>query len=225
MTLIVFIPLVQALFTTFTDIDRANQGTRFKPPSWEFVGLQNYIDILSGKDRFFYPTLIWTIVWTIVNVFFHYTLGLHPGAVSSTRSSAVGRATGSCSCCPGRCRPTSAAIAWLFIFNGEYGLLNNILTAPRASTGVNWLSSFPWYYISPDHRERLAGRALHDGGPAGRPADDPRRPVRGRRRWTAPAAGSRFWNITLPGLRTRQLDGHPAGHASGPSTSSRSSTS
>ena len=41
-----------------------------------------------------------------------------------------------------------SAIAWLFIFNGEYGLLNNILGVfgiPR----VDWLSSFPWYYIMP----------------------------------------------------------------------------
>ena len=41
------------------------------------------------------------------------------------------------------------AIAWLFIFNGEYGLLNNILGVPRHPDRIAWLSTFPWYYISP----------------------------------------------------------------------------
>ena len=40
------------------------------------------------------------------------------------------------------------AIAWLFIFNGEYGLLNNILGV-FGIPSVAWLSTFPWYYIMP----------------------------------------------------------------------------
>ena len=73
---IVFYPLAVGFFQTFTNIDASNQGTRFKPPSWTFVGLQNYIDILTGEDTKFYPVLIWTVIWTVVNVFFHYTIGL-----------------------------------------------------------------------------------------------------------------------------------------------------
>ena len=48
----------------------------------------------------------------------------------------------------GGARPTSRAIAWLFIFNGEYGLLNNILGV-FGIPSVAWLSTWPWYYIMP----------------------------------------------------------------------------
>ena len=47
MAVIVFLPLVQAIFWTFTDFDQGNQGSRFKPPSWQLVGLENYVNVLT----------------------------------------------------------------------------------------------------------------------------------------------------------------------------------
>lgn len=93
MAVIVFYPLAVGFFQTFTNIDASNQGTRFKPPSWEFVGLQNYIDILTGQNTKFYPVLIWTVIWTVVNVFFHYTIGLGL-ALTLNQRFAGGRPTG-----------------------------------------------------------------------------------------------------------------------------------
>jgi arabinogalactan oligomer / maltooligosaccharide transport system permease protein len=147
MTLIVFIPLAEAIYTTFTDINRNNQGTRFRPPSWEFIGLDNYVRILSGRDPFFYPTLIWTVIWTVVNVFFHYTLGLLLAMLLNQRFR--GRtAYRLLLLLPWAVPAYISAIAWLFIFNGEYGLINNVLTGLGLGR-VNWLSEFPWFYISP----------------------------------------------------------------------------
>ena len=47
MAVIVFYPLVQAFIWTVTDINTSNQGTIFKEPSWQFIGLENYFDALS----------------------------------------------------------------------------------------------------------------------------------------------------------------------------------
>jgi arabinogalactan oligomer/maltooligosaccharide transport system permease protein len=199
MTLIVFIPLVQALFTTLTDINRQNQGTRFKPPSWEFVGLENYRYILSGEDRFFYPTLAWTVVWTIVNVFFHYTLGLVLALLLNQR---FRWRTGYrlLLLLPWAVPAYISAIAWLFIFNGEYGLLNNILTS-LGFDRVNWLSAYPWYYISPIVVNVWLGVPFMMvallGGLQTIPVDQyEAAKVDGASGWQS------FWNITLPGLRS-----------------------
>jgi arabinogalactan oligomer/maltooligosaccharide transport system permease protein len=147
MALIVFYPLLIGVFQTLTNIDNLNQGTRFKPPTWEFVGLQNYIDILSGKDTHFYPVLIWTIAWTLINVFFHYTIGL--GLALALNQHFRGRtAYRLLLLLPWAVPAYITAIAWLFIFNGEYGLLNNVLGAvgmPRTP----WLATWPWYYVMP----------------------------------------------------------------------------
>jgi arabinogalactan oligomer / maltooligosaccharide transport system permease protein len=147
MAVIVFYPLVLGVFQTFTDINNQNQGTRFKPPSWEFVGLQNYIDILSGKDTHFYPVLGWTIAWTVINVFFHYTIGLAL-ALALNQGFRGRTAYRLILLLPWAVPAYITAIAWLFIFNGEYGLLNNVLGSlgmPR----VPWLATWPWYYVMP----------------------------------------------------------------------------
>ena len=202
MTLIVFYPLAEAFFTTFTDINRNNQGTRFRPPSWEVVGLANYQRILSGQDPFFYPTLIWTVIWTVVNVFFHYTLGLILALILN--QSFRGR-TGYrlLLLLPWAVPAYISAIAWLFIFNGEYGLLNNILSVFGVDR-VNWLSEFPWYYISPIVVNVWLGVPFMMVALLGGLQTIPNEQYEAARVDGAGAWQS-FLNITMPGLRSVSL--------------------
>lgn len=199
MTVIVFYPLVEGFFYTLTDINRMNQGTRFKDPSWEFVGLDNYIRILGGEDQFFYPVLTWTVVWTIVNVFFHYTLGL--GLALILNQQIRGRtAYRLLLLLPWAVPAYISSVAWLFIFNGEYGLINNILTN-LGFDRINWLSEFPWYYVSPIIVNVWLGVPFMMvallGGLQTIPDDQYEAArVDGANAWQA------FRNITLPGLRT-----------------------
>jgi arabinogalactan oligomer/maltooligosaccharide transport system permease protein len=199
MAVIVFYPLAIGLFQTFTDISSTNQGTRFKPPSWEWVGLQNYIDILTGKDTKFYPVLAWTIVWTVVNVFFHYTIGLALALTLNQRFR--GRtAYRLLLLLPWAVPAYITAIAWLFMFNGEYGLLNNVLGAfgiPR----VPWLSTFPWYYVMPIIVNVWLGIPFMMvtllGGLQSIPGD-----LYEAAQMDGASRTQSFWNITLPQLRS-----------------------
>jgi arabinogalactan oligomer / maltooligosaccharide transport system permease protein len=199
MAVIVFVPLLEAVLWTFTDIDRSNQGTRFKPPSWEFVGLDNYIPILNFSNQAFWNAFVWTVVWTLVNVFFHYTLGLLLAVVINQKLR--GRtAYRLLLLIPWAIPIYISAIGWSFIFNGEYGLLNNVLSQfgiPRTA----WYSVFPWYYIMPIIVNVWAGIPFMMvallGGLQAIPSDQyEAAQVDGANRWQS------FWNITLPGLRS-----------------------
>jgi arabinogalactan oligomer/maltooligosaccharide transport system permease protein len=199
MALIVFYPLMVGVFQTFTNIDSTNQGTRFKPPTWEFVGLQNYIEILTGENTKFYPVLIWTVIWTVVNVFFHYTIGL--ALALALNQKFRGRTTyRMLLLLPWAVPAYITAIAWLFIFNGEYGLLNNILGVfgiPR----VAWLSTWPWYYIMPIIVNVWLGIPFMMvtllGGLQSIPGD-----LYEAAQMDGASPRQSFWNITLPQLKS-----------------------
>jgi arabinogalactan oligomer/maltooligosaccharide transport system permease protein len=199
MALIVFYPLLIGVFQTLTDINNLNQGTRFKPPSWEFVGLQNYIDILSGKDTHFYPVLAWTIAWTLINVFFHYTIGLAL-ALALNQQFRGRTAYRLLLLLPWAVPAYITAIAWLFIFNGEYGLLNNVLGSlgmPRTP----WLATWPWYYVMPIIVNVWLGIPFMMvtllGGLQSIPSD-----LYEAAAMDGASRRQSFWNITLPQLRS-----------------------
>jgi len=186
------------VFQTFTNIDATNQGTRFKPPTWEFVGLQNYIDILTGESTKFYPVLIWTVIWTAVNVFFHYTIGL--ALALALNQKFRGRTTyRMILLLPWAVPAYITAISWLFIFNGEYGLLNNILGV-FGIPSVAWLSTWPWYYIMPIIVNVWLGipfmMVVLLGGLQSIPGD-----LYEAAQMDGASPTQSFWNITLPQLK------------------------
>lgn len=199
MGLIVFLPLVQGFVQSFTNIDSTNQGTRFKPASWVFVGLDNYARVLSGQDPKFYPTLIWTVIWTAINVFFHYTLGLLL-ALTLNQKFRGRTAYRLLLMLPWAVPAYVTAIAWLFIFNGEYGLLNNILGLFGIER-IAWVSTFPWYYIVPIVVNVWLGVPFMMvallGGLQSIPLD-----LYEAAQVDGASMVQRFWNITVPMLRT-----------------------
>ncbi len=86
MLLLVFFPFFYGIALSFTNSNLYNSG---KPVTETWVGLQNYVDILSDYHVFqrtasglvwnyqnFYYTLFFTIVWTVSNVIIGVTLGL-----------------------------------------------------------------------------------------------------------------------------------------------------
>ena len=78
MVVIILWPLIQGVFLSFTDASEKNVakviGGREIPATYDIVGLKNYIDVLTSGT--FWTIFARTIVWTVVNVFFHFTLGM-----------------------------------------------------------------------------------------------------------------------------------------------------
>ncbi|MFI9787184.1 carbohydrate ABC transporter permease [Kitasatospora sp. NPDC051984] len=75
-------PLARGFYLTLTNATSLNVGRQIGvnhiPDSFDFVGLDNYADVLWGPTSYdrFWSHFVWTVIWTAVCVFLHYSIGL-----------------------------------------------------------------------------------------------------------------------------------------------------
>jgi ABC-type sugar transport system permease subunit len=115
--------------------------------SFSFVGLQNFVRILSSEGvgfwdpLSFYYTLGVTILWTGLNVFLHASIGLGMALVLKSptlRLKAVYRVL---LIVPWAVPNYITALVWKGMFNKQYGLINNLLGTVGVEP-VAWFSHF-----------------------------------------------------------------------------------
>jgi len=138
---LVLYPLARGVFLSFTDLNESNQRTEIctktlggdevcepNPDAAELVGLQNYVDILTGERGEFWVQLLNTVVWTAACVSFHYLLGLGLAVLLNrhVRGRGIYRVL---LIVPWAVPAFVAAFAWKFIFNERNGLANLLLTS------------------------------------------------------------------------------------------------
>jgi arabinogalactan oligomer/maltooligosaccharide transport system permease protein len=143
LAVLVFYPLARGLFMSLTNATAMNVGRTIGvntiPATYEFVGLQNYLDILSGSDGKFYPRLVWTLVWTAACVLLHYTIGLGL-AMLLNRTLRFRTLYRLLLILPWAVPAFVAAFSWRLILNGNGGVLNAVLGAFGIS-GADWLGT------------------------------------------------------------------------------------
>ncbi|CAL9314281.1 carbohydrate ABC transporter permease [Streptomyces sp. SudanB182_2057] len=75
-------PLARGFYLTLTDANSLNSartiGVNHIDATYEFIGLDNYQDILFGPTAYdrFWSHFLWTVFWTAACVALHYALGL-----------------------------------------------------------------------------------------------------------------------------------------------------
>ena len=197
MAVIVVYPLIGSIWSSFTDLNRSNAATIFRPGSDQFIGLGNYAAVIGSEE--FRGRLMWTIVWTAVNVFFHFTLGMGLALLLNQRFR--GRtAYRLILMLPWAVPAFISAVSWRYIFNGEYGVLNLFLEG-FGIQGPNWLSDPFWAYVAPIIVNVWLGVPFMMvallGGMQSIPQDlyEAARVDGANRRDT-------FWNVTLPQLKS-----------------------
>jgi arabinogalactan oligomer/maltooligosaccharide transport system permease protein len=140
LAVLVLYPLAQGIYQSFTDLNEANQASEIctktlgggevckpNPNAAEFVGLQNYVDVLTGQKGNFWLQFTNTIVWTIGCVFFHYTVGLGLAVMLNRRFR--GRTLYRIALIlPWAVPGFVAAFAWRFLFDERFGLFNAMLS-------------------------------------------------------------------------------------------------
>lgn len=141
LAVLVFYPLAQGIWMSFTNINESNQIAEVcsktlgggevctpNPNKWSFTGLENYANLLTGKVGRFWPQFWITLIWTFTCVFFHYTLGLALAVLLNRelRGRAIYRVL---LIIPWAIPAFVAAFAWKFIFDRDYGIVNAALVA------------------------------------------------------------------------------------------------
>jgi arabinogalactan oligomer/maltooligosaccharide transport system permease protein len=141
---IVFYPLIRGVLISFTDMNQYNMGSRFIPPSYRFVWLHNYIRVLSSAQ--FWDILGQTVIWTLTNVFFHFTIGLALALLLNRRLR--GRTIYRMLLLVPWAVPTYiSAFSWRWLFNSKYGFFNLALKALGADP-IPWLSHGVWAMVA-----------------------------------------------------------------------------
>ncbi|MDQ1300425.1 MAG: hypothetical protein QG637_342 [Chloroflexota bacterium] len=126
-------PLVSSVFYSFTRYDLV------RPPIW--IGTDNFKEIFTDDPRF------WTVVY---NTFFYVGISVPLGVVvaflmaSLLNTKLVLRSTfRAIFYIPAIVPAVCSAMVWLFIFNNQYGVINNLLRATNRPI-IPFLSSLEW---------------------------------------------------------------------------------
>ncbi|MEQ4721531.1 sugar ABC transporter permease [Nonomuraea sp. B19D2] len=132
-------PLARGVYLSLTDATEANIGRTIGvnviPATYEFVGLDNYLRILTSS--LFWDKLVWTVVWTVACVALHYGIGLGLAVMLNRRLRwrSVYRVL---LILPWAVPAFVAAFIWRYLYNSDYGVINGLLKTAGLS-GVGWL--------------------------------------------------------------------------------------
>lgn len=106
---------------------------------WEVIGLQQYAAVFAEPR--FWEILFKTVVWTVVNVFFHVTLGVFLAVVLHQKFIRGKSAWRVMLILPWALPQYITALTWRGMFNYEFGAINLIITKYMNMSPVAWLTS------------------------------------------------------------------------------------
>ncbi|MFJ2746024.1 carbohydrate ABC transporter permease [Streptomyces sp. NPDC087440] len=137
-------PLVRGVYLSLTNANERNVersiGVNQLPATYEFVGLDNYQDALTGDQ--FLSTLGWTVLWTVACVSITFALGLALANILNRKI--AGRAFyRMLLVLPWAVPGFVSVFAWRFLYNQDNGLLNKLL-AGGGIDAVPWLNDPTW---------------------------------------------------------------------------------
>ncbi|MFJ2112840.1 MULTISPECIES: carbohydrate ABC transporter permease [unclassified Streptomyces] len=141
-------PLLRGVYLSLTDANERNVerniGVNHLPATYEFVGLDNYADVLTGGQ--FLTTLGWTLVWTVSCVGITFGLGLALANILNRRI--AGRSVyRMLLILPWAVPGFVSVFAWRFLYNEDRGFLNKVLTGGGIDA-VPWLNDPTWAKFS-----------------------------------------------------------------------------
>jgi len=128
----VFGPMIASLIYSLTDYSVFSDNT-------SFVGLNNYINMFSGEDPFFYKSISVTFYYVFLSVplgiIFAFLLAILLN--TDIKGKAIFRTI---FYLPSIVPVVASAMIWLWLFNPDLGLINNMLTSVGLPTSL-WLFS------------------------------------------------------------------------------------
>lgn len=130
--LLTLIPMISSIFISFTEWDILT------PPKW--VGLQNYVEIF--KDPLFYKSLKVTLTYTLFSVPINVILSLLVALLLNNNVKNI-KLFRTIYYLPAVVSGVVVSLLWGWMFNPEFGLLNNILIK-FGIQGPQWIYDEKW---------------------------------------------------------------------------------
>lgn len=138
---LVLVPLAQGVYFSVTDINENTIANPVldRPAAYEFVGLDNYTNVLSGDPNYgsFWTTLVRTLIWTFSCVALHYVIGLGL-ALLLNRAVVLRGLYRVMLILPWAVPAFISVFAWRYMFNADFGIINAGLGA-LGIDGPVWL--------------------------------------------------------------------------------------
>ena len=104
---------------------------------WELIGFYHYTKVFS--DYQFYLILLKTILWTLINISFHVSLGIFL-AILINQTLPAKTVIRTLLIIPWAIPQYIAALSWRGMFNQEYGAINLVMTKYLSLPAIEWLS-------------------------------------------------------------------------------------
>lgn len=131
-----FIPMIASIIISFTEWDILT------PPKW--VGIQNYRDIF--KDPLFYKSLKVTLTYTVFSVPINVILSLLVALLLNNNVKNI-KIFRTIYYLPAVVSGVVVSLLWSWMFNPEFGLLNNVLMKIGVN-GPKWIYDEKWVMAS-----------------------------------------------------------------------------
>ncbi len=136
MAALLLLSIFPFVYSLVLSLHRWNLSNRAQ--GWSFVGLANYVRILTG-DPFFWSAMEVTVVFLVVTIALEFVLGLGIAVLVSQETRALG-AIQTIIILPMMITPVVVGLIWRFMYNPDRGVINEILGAVGLP-GPLWLGS------------------------------------------------------------------------------------
>jgi arabinogalactan oligomer / maltooligosaccharide transport system permease protein len=132
-----------SLYISFTNYDGL---THFD--EWDWVGLDNYRDVLFGVDLgTFVMVMQWTLVFAVLSTLLSFVIGLGLALLLNDREIPERSVYRTLLIVPWALPATISILAWSGIFNDDFGYMNHFLDTIGLGA-VPWLSDAFWAKVS-----------------------------------------------------------------------------
>lgn len=133
---VVFYPFVYNFVISFSNMSLRHIK------DWEIIGPQQYIKVFTEPTQpDFYAVFLKTIIWTVVNVFFHVVLGVFLALLLNQKEIKGKPVFRTLLILPWAVPQYIVALTWRGMFNYEYGSINLMITKYLSLPAVEWLKS------------------------------------------------------------------------------------
>ncbi|OPJ55034.1 carbohydrate ABC transporter permease [Alkalithermobacter paradoxus] len=113
----------------------------------KFVGLRNYKRSLQSLNSEFVKVLYRTVIWTIINVFFHVTIGIFLALLLNREDLKLKGLYRTILILPWAVPQFITALIWKILYHSQFGFINKLLNVVGIPS-IPWLVNERWAFVA-----------------------------------------------------------------------------